>query len=193
MTPVRTPGSETASSAGIPFVARFIATGFFSGYSPWASGTVGTGVAVLIYAIPGIEQPVVFIPLIILSIAVGVPSAWRVALATGHRLTPAAALAKEAFQGKGHVTPDPSIVVIDEIIGMWISLLLLPKTIPVVATAFVLFRLFDIVKPEPARQLEQLPNGWGIILDDVIAGIYANLSCRVLIATAGLIFPPIMS
>lgn len=189
MPPERAPEPDTDSPAGIPLAARCIATGCFAGYVPWASGTVGTAVGVLLYLIPGIEQPLVFIPLIALAIALGVPSAARVARVAGHRLTPTAARTKEIFQGEGHVTPDPSIVVIDEVIGMWISLLLLPKTVAVVAMAFVLFRLFDIVKPEPARMLEKLPNGWGIILDDVVAGVYANLSCRVLIAVAGLLLP----
>jgi phosphatidylglycerophosphatase A len=70
---------------------------------------------------------------------------------------------------------DPPIVVIDEFVGMWISLLWLPKSIVLSFIAFVLFRLFDIFKPPPARQLEALRNGFGIMLDDVAAGIYANM------------------
>ena len=76
---------------------------------------------------------------------------------------------------------------IDEIVGMWISLLFLPKTFFVILLAFIFFRLFDILKPPPARQLEPLPNGWGIMLDDVMAGIYANLAVRLVL----LVFPTV--
>ncbi len=76
---------------------------------------------------------------------------------------------------------DPSIVVIDEVVGMWISLLFLPKTLLVATLAFLLFRAHDIVKIPPARQLEAVPNGFGIMLDDVVAGIYANISLRMVL------------
>ena len=70
---------------------------------------------------------------------------------------------------------DPQPVVIDEIVGMWISLLLIPPETIYILAAFVLFRLFDVIKPFPARQAELLPGGWGIMLDDLFAGIYANI------------------
>ncbi len=82
---------------------------------------------------------------------------------------------------------DPSIVVIDEIVGMWISLFMLPKNILVGTMAFLLFRVYDIIKPPPARKLEHQNKGWGIMLDDVAAGIYANVTMRILI----LLFPAI--
>ena len=73
---------------------------------------------------------------------------------------------------------DPGIVVVDEVVGMWTSLLFLPFT-PVTAVAgFVLFRIMDVFKPYPARQFESLPGGWGIMTDDLMAGIYANLLLR---------------
>jgi phosphatidylglycerophosphatase A len=62
---------------------------------------------------------------------------------------------------------------------MWVSLILLPLTPATAACGFVLFRIMDVVKPYPARQLEGLPGGWGIMADDVMAGIYANLCLRV--------------
>jgi phosphatidylglycerophosphatase A len=68
---------------------------------------------------------------------------------------------------------DPGIIVIDEVAGMLVSLLFLPRTIPVLVTAFLLFRLFDIWKPFPARQFQELHGGLGVMLDDVIAGAYA--------------------
>ena len=70
---------------------------------------------------------------------------------------------------------DPARVVIDEVAGMCISLLFVPVTIKYVITALVLFRFFDIAKPLFIRKLEKLPGGWGIMLDDVLAGIYANI------------------
>ena len=70
---------------------------------------------------------------------------------------------------------DSSKVVIDEIAGMMLSLLFIPFAISYIIAAFVLFRFFDIVKPLYIKQAEQLPGGWGVMLDDVQAGIYANL------------------
>jgi phosphatidylglycerophosphatase A len=70
-------------------------------------------------------------------------------------------------------------VVWDEVVGMWATLALLPLT-PVTAVAgFLLFRVMDIVKPYPARDLEKLPDGWGIMADDLMAGVYANLLLRI--------------
>jgi phosphatidylglycerophosphatase A len=68
---------------------------------------------------------------------------------------------------------DPGIIVIDEVAGMMVSVLFVPRTIPVLVTAFLLFRLFDIWKPFPARQLQELHGGLGVMLDDLIAGAYA--------------------
>lgn len=68
---------------------------------------------------------------------------------------------------------DPGFVVIDEVAGQWIALLGCPFNWPHALIALVLFRLFDITKPFPARQLEGLPEGWGIVFDDVAAGLYA--------------------
>ena len=70
---------------------------------------------------------------------------------------------------------DPSIVVIDEVLGMWLALLGLPKTFIIVVLAVAFFRIFDIIKPPPIRQLERLPGGWGIVLDDVAAGVLARI------------------
>ena len=70
---------------------------------------------------------------------------------------------------------DPARVVIDEVAGMCISLLFLPVTLKYVIAALILFRFFDIVKPLFIRKIEKLPGGWGIMLDDVVAGIYTNI------------------
>ena len=168
-------GRSDAGTSAIPFIPRLIATGLFTGYSPWASGTAGTLAGLLIYLIPGIESPLVLGSLIVIMFLAGVFSSARVAAIVGHQLTTSAARAKAALQKDSHAAADPSIVVIDEIVGMWITLLFLPKTIPVMAIGFIAFRAMDIIKPQPARAMEPIPNGWGIMLDDVVAGIYANV------------------
>jgi phosphatidylglycerophosphatase A len=78
---------------------------------------------------------------------------------------------------------DSSKVVIDEVAGMCVSLLLLPVQIKYIITAFILFRFFDIAKPLFIRRLEKLPHGWGVMTDDLLAGIYANLIMQVIILT----------
>lgn len=68
---------------------------------------------------------------------------------------------------------DPGIIVIDEVAGMLLAVILLPRTIPVLVTAFLLFRLFDVWKPFPARESQALTGGMGVMVDDLIAGLYA--------------------
>jgi len=72
-------------------------------------------------------------------------------------------------------TKDPGVIVIDEVAGMILSVLLLPRTLPVLIAAFLLFRLFDIWKPFPARQSQRLGGGLGVMVDDLIAGAYTLL------------------
>lgn len=67
---------------------------------------------------------------------------------------------------------DPGLIVIDEVAGMLLSMLLLPRTMPVLVTAFLVFRLFDIWKPFPARESQALTGGMGVMVDDLIAGFY---------------------
>jgi phosphatidylglycerophosphatase A len=90
---------------------------------------------------------------IVVSIAVGIPAATIAARESGRH--------------------DPGFVVIDEVAGQWIALLGSPADWRHALMALLLFRLFDITKPFPARQLERLPAGWGIVFDDVAAGLYA--------------------
>ena len=70
---------------------------------------------------------------------------------------------------------DPRYVVIDEIVGFGVTVALLPKSLLMGVAAFFIFRILDILKPQPARFLERLPAGWGVMLDDVAAGIYGNI------------------
>ena len=76
---------------------------------------------------------------------------------------------------------DPARVVIDEVAGMCISLLFLPVNVKYLFCALILFRFFDIVKPLFIRKVESLPAGWGIMMDDVLAGVYANVILQVVL------------
>lgn len=153
--------SEHTNNSTTPsFLVRFFATGFYSGYVPFAPGTAGSAVGLLIYWIPNFENPVILFAGFVVMFFIGVVVSGKMERCYGE---------------------DPPIVVIDEVVGMWITLLLLPKTIILSVAGFILFRIFDIIKPPPARNLEALKNGWGIMLDDVMAGIYGNLVLQVLV------------
>jgi phosphatidylglycerophosphatase A len=77
--------------------------------------------------------------------------------------------------------------VIDEMVGMWISLFLLPKTFLVVLGAFVLFRILDTVKPQPARVFQRKNGGFAIMMDDVVSAVYTNLIVRVVILVISIV------
>lgn len=129
-----------------------IATGLGTGFSPIAPGTVGSFLAlIIVYLISPLSQVLLVIVLFIF-FWIGVFTSEKV----------------ENEHGE-----DPSIVVIDEIVGMGISLLFLPKDLRLFFIAFVLFRFFDIWKPFPIHRSQNIHGGLGIMLDDVIAGIYA--------------------
>jgi len=70
---------------------------------------------------------------------------------------------------------DAGRIVIDEIVGMWAALLFLPRTVRIAVLGFFIFRFLDIVKPFPAHRSQRLPAGWGVMVDDLIAGIYTNV------------------
>jgi len=139
---------------------ELVATFFYTGYSPVASGTAGTaGALVLAWILPAsIHYGLICAALALLVFAVGVPlGTWA-----------------EKRYGK----KDPGPFVIDEVAGYFVALLRLDGAKPAMGellVAFFLFRLFDVVKPYPARRMESIPGGWGIMLDDIFAGIYALL------------------
>jgi phosphatidylglycerophosphatase A len=88
---------------------------------------------------------------------------------------------------------DPHSFVLDEVAGQWLTLLFVPlsaHTLPCIAAGFFLFRAFDIAKPFPIRRIERLPGGWGILLDDVAAAIYAGVAFRVLSYVVGAALGP---
>ena len=136
-------------------LATFLATGFGSGYSPFAPGTAGSLVG-LVLLVPlrraglGVE-----IGCLVLFTALGIAAGTLVARRLG--------------------LEDPSIVVVDEIVGMWVSLLFLPLTWTTAIVGFILFRIMDVVKPLGIRRLGDLPGGWGVVFDDLAAGLAANL------------------
>lgn len=156
--------TDTTSAIAVPahktLWAWTVATFFGAGLGKPGPGTWGSVAAVLLWAgYGGLLHPsqhrmlLVLCGGIILSIALGVPAATRAARESGRK--------------------DPGFVVIDEVAGQWIALLGSPVDWRHAGIALVLFRLFDITKPFPARQLERLPEGWGIVFDDVAAGLYA--------------------
>jgi len=146
-------------------IAYAIATGFGAGFAPLAPGTLGA-----------IEGVALFLGLVALSSNLLLSPRWALVLL---------AIVNVVVFGVGvwasnracaiRGVKDPSQIVIDEISGQLIALTPLAATPSVagVIAAFVLFRLFDIVKPYPIRKLEALPAGWGVISDDALAGIYA--------------------
>jgi phosphatidylglycerophosphatase A len=179
------PTAPDAPSRRAPFIARALATGFGAGRFPWASGTVGSAVGLLVMLVPGASSPAILGALIVAGFFSGRWAANLVALEMGHALQGTSAAAKRLFQGGVPLHPDPSAVVIDEIVGIWIALLFLPVDLPTIIVAFTTFRIFDIVKPPPCGALEKAGNGWGIMLDDAAAGVYANLVTRVILTLIG--------
>jgi phosphatidylglycerophosphatase A len=147
----------------IPFIVKFYASAFFSGYSPVASGTAGSIVGLLIYFIPGFEEPYIILPAILLCFVLGVLASTKMEDVYGN---------------------DPAEVVIDEVVGMWISLLLLPKMFLLAIFSFLIFRLFDIIKPLPANIFNKKCGGYWVMMDDVVAGVYANILSQVVFVIA---------
>ncbi|MBP1683246.1 MAG: pgpA, partial [Ignavibacteriaceae bacterium] len=80
---------------------------------------------------------------------------------------------------------DPSQCTIDEVVGTWVALIALPKTLLIVLTSFLIWRALDIIKPFPARTSEKLPGGFGIMIDDVIAGFYSLIIVHLIVYTFG--------
>ncbi len=146
------------------FLENFFGSGFYTGYSPVASGTVGSFAALLIYYIPGFENLYIILPITFIFFIYGVY--------IGNKF--------EKVYGK-----DPSQCTIDEVVGTWISLILLPKTVLISLIAFFIWRILDIIKPQPARKMEKMQGGLGIMLDDVVSGIYTLLIMHLLVYLIG--------
>ena len=142
-------------------LAVFIATAGYCGYFPIAPGTVGSAAGLVVYLLVWWSgSPLVEAGLIAAVFAAGV---W------------AGTTAERFFGGI-----DPGPVVIDEVLGMLVTLAFIPVGWSAALAGFFLFRLFDVFKPWPARSLERLHGGLGVMADDAMAAVYSNLSLRFL-------------
>jgi len=149
-------------------IVVFLATGFFTGFLPTMPGTWGTfaGIPLVIisHRLTSIMQPVVAVVFVTFAAYI-------------------AGRAEILFEDR-----DARPIVIDEMAGFLITLLWLPLNFLTLCLGFFLFRLFDIVKPPPISTVEKrLHGGWGIVLDDVLAGVFANVTLRLLLIVAGLL------
>ncbi len=135
-------------------IAKFIATFFFVGYLPFIPGTFGSLAALLLFLLlkPGSAAHLVYL---------------AVFLFLGFFFS---GKAEKAFNSK-----DPKYVVIDEVSGMFLTFLFVPLDLKLLVIGFLLFRVFDTVKPYPADLFQNFKGSAGIMLDDIVAGVYANL------------------
>jgi phosphatidylglycerophosphatase A len=141
----------------------FIATCGYIGYVPVAPGTFGSAVGLALFAlIRWSGSTAIELGVIVLLLALGV---WSGNVAERH------------FR-----QVDPGPVVLDEVAGMLITLALIPVTVSGAIVGFLIFRLFDVIKPWPANRLEALPGGLGMMADDAMAAVYGNVAMRLLIA-----------
>jgi phosphatidylglycerophosphatase A len=141
-------------------VAVFVATVAYCGYFPIAPGTVGSAAGLVVYLLVWwTRSPIVEVTLIAVTFLLGV---WSGTIA-------------ERYFG----AIDPGPVVIDEVLGMLITLAFIPAGWSAALVGFFLFRVFDVVKPYPASRLERLHGGLGVMLDDAMAAAYANVCLRI--------------
>jgi len=157
--------TDLQPSGRAPLWATLVATFFGAGKLRPGPGTWGSLATVILWwllsrAIPPDRQALAAVVLAILTILIGIPAATRVCRASGLK--------------------DPQFVVIDEVAGQLITLIAIPVSWKSLLLGFILFRGFDIVKPPPVRQLERLPEGIGIVVDDVGAGLYALVVMQIL-------------
>ena len=155
-------------------VRKAIVTGLYSGYLPIAPGTWGSAaVCVIFLAVTAVSSANQFVVSGVMLLVAILSSVACVSLGD---------FTEQAFGKK-----DPGKCVIDEWAGQSIALIWLPLTcqpkswLIAAAVGFVAFRIFDIIKPPPARQLEKLPKGWGVLLDDIAAGVYACIASQLVL------------
>lgn len=149
-----------------------------AGFAPFAPGTWGSAVAI-----------VLFMPLWFGARALGAPSlAVELGLVIGITLASWLSVRWGGWAVARFGSSDPKPFTLDEFAGQWVALLFLPMILQanlwtwlcVVGGQFFLFRFFDVLKPPPAHQAEALPAGWGILTDDLFAGLYANVAGQLL-------------
>jgi phosphatidylglycerophosphatase A len=143
----------------------FIGTFGYVGFFPIAPGTAGSLAALALFAfVRWVGLPAFELGMIVAVFVVGVWAAGQTELALEQK--------------------DPGPIVIDEVLGMLVTLALLPLSMAGVVAGFVLFRFYDVVKPYPAARLEHLHGGMGVMLDDAVAGVYAYVTLRLLMLAA---------
>ena len=151
--------------------AKILSTCFGIGFFPGAPGTATSVVAVIAYVyIPALHSIPVLLSLVLIALVLGI---W------------AGRIMEEEYGD------DPSIVTIDELAGQWLALAALPAGLVPVLLSLFFFRLFDIAKPGPVDAAQRLPGGWGIMADDLLAGVFSNLSVRVVLALLTLFHLPL--
>jgi phosphatidylglycerophosphatase A len=136
-------------------VFYFLGSLFYIGYFPWFPGTLASLiVAVLIKTLYPFKPAIILeLPILLIILFTGVYISRRIERESG--------------------LEDPGFIVIDEAVGMMLTVFMLPKTLSVVFGGMVLFRIFDIWKPWVINRVQRVPNGWGVMLDDLLAGLAA--------------------
>lgn len=146
------------------FLTKIIASVFFIGYLPLMPGTFGSLAGVgLFYLLKGISQPAYFLVIF-----------WVIVLGmlTGTRM--------ERLLNK----KDPSCIVIDEVMGMLVALSFMPYDLKIIILAFLIFRILDTLKPYPVGKLQYLRGSSGIMIDDLVAGVYTNIVLQLILKFA---------
>jgi phosphatidylglycerophosphatase A len=140
----------------IKFFIIWFASASYSGYIPRISGTAGTAVGILVYSLFSLTPPFLYLISTITLLFLG----WW-----------AAEMAETIFKEK-----DSPKITIDEVTGFLVTMFFLPQRFSTIIAGFLFFRIFDIIKPIPAKMIDRrMKGGLGVVLDDVVAGVYANL------------------
>ncbi len=143
-------------------LAVLVASFGYAGYFPFAPGTVGSAAALIVYAL--VRSTSSWRLEAVVLVAVALVGTWSASLAERH-----------------FGRTDPGQIVIDEVLGMLMTLAFIPLTWTGVIVGFFLFRALDIVKPFPANAAESLHGGLGVMADDAVSGVYGNIGMRVLL------------
>jgi phosphatidylglycerophosphatase A len=152
------------------FIRRTGASMLYLGYFPFASGTLGSAVTVLGVWYLHQKYPLFFT-------AANIVYYWGAMIAVIAASILISNKSKEVFG-----SDDPPQIIIDELAGQFITFFLIPISLQTLIAGFVLFRFFDIVKPFPVYKMEEMDDGVGVVMDDVAAGVYANVSLLLLLA-----------
>ena len=133
------------------------------GFCPGAPGTVGTAAAIPLFVVLSLLPHAIYLAILLV---IALLACW------------VAGRAEKILDDK-----DSSVIVIDEVVGYLVAMALIPASWASVLVGFIVFRLFDIIKPPPIRFLEKsIPGGYGVVLDDAVAGVYAHVVVRIVLA-----------